>query len=121
MRPHEGASKYMNMGQMLEGSEALRAYSIGAEILRKDLKAKANRSAHKLWGVKQKLIASLCSIAELYMTDLCDEEDAEQRCDAVLGEALRLDKGNYEALQLLASFRVRQRFLIVPQLSASVS
>jgi hypothetical protein len=106
--PNEGASKYMMMGQMLSGPESLLAFNKGCDILRKDLKAKANRGAAKLMGVKQKLIAGLCSIAELYMTDLCELEDAEQQCDRVLSEALKHDKNNYEALQLLASFRVRR-------------
>ncbi len=97
----------MLMGQMLSGPESLLAFNKGCEILRKDLKAKANRGAAKLTGVKQKLIAGLCAIAELFMTDLCEQEVAEQLCYKVLAEALKLDKNNYEALQLLASFRVR--------------
>eukprot|EP01122_Echinamoeba_exundans_P000655 TRINITY_DN1057_c0_g1_i4.p1 TRINITY_DN1057_c0_g1~~TRINITY_DN1057_c0_g1_i4.p1 ORF type:complete len:266 (+),score=78.00 TRINITY_DN1057_c0_g1_i4:439-1236(+) len=107
--PNDGASKYMLMGQMLSGPESLLAFTKGCEILRKDLRAKANRGAAKLMGVKQKLIAGLCSIAELYMTDLCEQDDAEQQCDKVLNEALKLDKNNYEALQLLASFRISQQ------------
>jgi len=54
------------------------------------------------------IISGLCSIAELYMTDQCEAENAEQECERVLKEAINLDDKNYEVLQLIGSFKISQ-------------
>ncbi len=41
---------------------------------------------------RKQLCSAYCSIAELYLTDLCDEPDAESCCDAALQSALKLDE-----------------------------
>ena len=43
-----------------------------------------------------------CSIAELYMTDLCDEEEAERECEASVTRAVEADDSNPEAFQTKA-------------------
>jgi len=40
---------------------------------------------------RRQLCAAHCSIAELYLTDLCDDPDAEANCEAELESALKLD------------------------------
>ncbi len=77
---------------------------------------------------RRQLCAAYCSIAELYLTDLCDEPDAESSCEAVLTSALAIDDasssdyhcegGNSadghigpplpDALQTMANFRLSQ-------------
>lgn len=57
---------------------------------------------------RQKIANSLCGIAEVYMTDLSWEEDAEARCDAAVTEALLFAPENPEPLQTLASIRISQ-------------
>lgn len=52
----------------------------------------------------QDLSSAHCSIAELYMTDLCDEEDAENLCHASIANAIEVDPSNPEAYQHMASF-----------------
>jgi len=42
------------------------------------------------------------------MTDECFAENAEQECDRLLSEAIKIDNRNYEALQLMASFKISQ-------------
>jgi hypothetical protein len=37
-------------------------------------------------------------VAELYMTDLCDEPNAEQNCEQAIKEALQIDDKNIDAL-----------------------
>lgn len=57
----------------------------------------------------RKLIAkAYCSIAELYMTDLCYEEDAEQLCEKSIMQALDTDPDSLDAHQTLASLRLSQ-------------
>jgi tetratricopeptide (TPR) repeat protein len=57
---------------------------------------------------RQKIANSLCGIAEVYMTDLSWEEDAEARCNAAVTEALLFAPENPEPLQTLASIRISQ-------------
>jgi len=54
------------------------------------------------------IISGLCSIAEIYMTDECDAENAEQECEKYLMEAIKIDDKNYEVLQLVGSFKISQ-------------
>ena len=41
---------------------------------------------------RRQLCSAHCSIAELYLTDLCDEPDAEVNCEKELESALKLDE-----------------------------
>lgn len=60
-------------------------------------------------GLKRQLAAALVAISEIYMTDLCDEPEAEQVCGDCLNEALSVDDRNWETLQAIASYRISQQ------------
>lgn len=49
-----------------------------------------------------------CSLAELYMTDLCEETDAEDCCEKYVEAALNESPNSYEAFQTLANMRLSQ-------------
>ena len=49
------------MAQLLSGKEALGMYKKGLEIIQEEK------------GSKRELSNAFCAVAELYMTDLCDE------------------------------------------------
>lgn len=51
-------------------------------------------------SMREMACSAWCSIAEIYMTDLCDAEDAEERCKAAVGEALRMDAEAPESLRM---------------------
>jgi tetratricopeptide (TPR) repeat protein len=58
--------------------------------------------------------AAFCTIAELYLTDLCYEEDAEQQCEEAIQAAMNIiDPTDGEpfadSLQTMASLRLSQR------------
>ncbi len=76
---------------------------------------------------RRQLCAAFCSVAELYLTDLCDKPDAESLCEAALNSALTLDEASSsdisfeseigdgsnappppDALQTIANFRLSQ-------------
>ncbi len=57
---------------------------------------------------KRRLADTLCAVAEVYMTDLSWEEDAEQRCEALVTEASLLAPDMAEAWQTLANVRISQ-------------
>ncbi|XP_068223940.1 uncharacterized protein [Palaemon carinicauda] len=48
--------------------------------------------------------SAYCSVAELFMTDLCDEEDAETQCQTNISKAIEVDPSNPEAYQSMASY-----------------
>jgi len=109
--PGSGASKYMNLGQITEGVEAIKCYQRGTEILSEEKNQyilNGNIDPDFIRNFNDNIISGLCSIAELYMTDECEGENAEQECEKVLMEAFKIDEKNYEVLQLIGSFRISQ-------------
>lgn len=57
---------------------------------------------------KVKLAETLCAVAEVYMTDLSWEEDAEARCETLITEATMLAPELPDAWQTVANVRVSQ-------------
>ncbi|KAL8414691.1 hypothetical protein RB594_005776 [Gaeumannomyces avenae] len=58
--------------------------------------------------VGRRLASALCAVAEVYMTDLSWEADAEQRCEALVTEATLLAPDFPDAWQTVASVRISQ-------------
>ncbi|XP_008321568.1 probable assembly chaperone of rpl4 [Cynoglossus semilaevis] len=115
LSPDEGHSKYMYLGQIHTGQEAVGYYSKGIEALlsaldkqTKTTQAEAGAAAQPeedtdLPTVKDVSVA-YCSMAEIYLTDLCMEEGAADKCKEFIERALRYHHDNPEALQLMASY-----------------
>eukprot|EP01027_Heterolobosea_sp_BB2_P003470 GEZU01005265.1.p1 GENE.GEZU01005265.1~~GEZU01005265.1.p1 ORF type:complete len:243 (-),score=71.09 GEZU01005265.1:81-809(-) len=96
----------MYLGQISEGQEAIEYFKKGIQVLHKNKQKFINDG--KLAEYNQAIVSASCSIAEIYMTDACFEENAEQECERALLEAMKCDKDNYELLQTMASFRMSQ-------------
>lgn len=118
--PDSGYSKYMNLGQVyatagsasLQNSKnAVQMFKRGIEIMRR-LKQKLlqqhQQEQHRELTVM--IGNGCCSIAELYMTDLCFEPNAEQECSNAMEIAMSEDatQSNMQVLQTLASLRLSQ-------------
>ncbi|KAF7227337.1 transcript variant X1 [Nothobranchius furzeri] len=116
LSPDVGHSKYMNLGQIHTGQEAVDYYSRGIHVLLSALEkqetvaqAAAGAAAamtdehHELPTAKDVSVA-YCSIAEIYLTDLCMEEGAAEKCREFIERALKYHHDNPEALQLMASY-----------------
>ncbi|KAI9735203.1 MAG: hypothetical protein M1834_001793 [Cirrosporium novae-zelandiae] len=108
-----GAEKFLWLAQLCEdgGAESIGWFQKGAQVLRKqlaELEGKTGVEAQDLQEKKLKLANALCGIAEVYMTDLSWEEEAETRCEASITEALLVAPNSPEALQTLASIRISQ-------------
>lgn len=79
--PEEGgADKYLYMAQLHEGREALDFYTKGLVLLKKQLENGFDATKREAAALMQRLCMAYCSVGELFLTDLCFEEDAEQRC-----------------------------------------
>ena len=57
---------------------------------------------------QMKLGEVLCAVAEVYMTDLSWEEDAEQRCETLVTEAMLIAPSSPETWQTVANVRISQ-------------
>ena len=130
---------HLYVGQLSEGFEALESYKKGisflqaAVALRDDFADRAlvageRERNHKggsgqsaaatdpsilLRVARQQLAAAYCSAAELYLTDLCYEESAEEECESFIMQAMRVTGPNGEpsvdALQSMTNLRLCQK------------
>ncbi|KAF2019110.1 TPR-like protein [Aaosphaeria arxii CBS 175.79] len=114
----DGAEKFLWLAQLNEegGAESVRWFEKGVEVLKREVGELEGRAAAKKAGEvadaleekKLKIANAMCGIAEVYMTDLSWEDEAEARCEAAVTEALFVAPESAEPLQTLASIRISQ-------------
>jgi hypothetical protein len=97
----------MNLAQILEGQESVQCFWRGVELMRRDLGTVAEAGHRR--ALTRELSAGLVCIAELWMTDLCFEEGAEERCEQAAAQAIEADNTNADAFQVQASLRISQQ------------
>ncbi|XP_069552191.1 uncharacterized protein [Brachyistius frenatus] len=112
--PDVGHSKYMYLGQIHTGQEAVDYYTRGIQVLLSALEkqetttaqagAAASPDEDPELPTSKDVSVAYCSIAELYLTDLCMEEGAGDKCREFIERALQYHQDNPEALQLMASY-----------------
>lgn len=71
------------MAQLHEGRQALGFYEKGMVLLQKQLENGVDGAKGEAASLKQRLCMAHCGVGELFLTDLCFEEDAEQRCQVL--------------------------------------
>ncbi|KUI66432.1 putative assembly chaperone of rpl4 [Cytospora mali] len=122
-----GPEKFNWLAQLSEegGADSVRWFERAAACLRNQVQAlteaaaearrkgSAYRTAEEELGKritekKHKLSETLCAVAEVYMTDLSWEEDAEARCEALVTEATMLAPELPDSWQTVANVRVSQ-------------
>jgi len=103
----EDAGYWMYLGQLANGKEALEPYGKGIETLLVERK-KVKSDSPEFDILSRQLCCAYCSLAELYMSDLCFEENAESECERFLTLALEISPDDPQALQGMASFRISQ-------------
>ena len=115
--PEGSFVKYLNLGQLSEGMDSITFYNKGCEILQRridtiarDLNSSSfqGNAEERLEELRDQLASSLAAIAEVYMTDCCYEENAEQECERALQVALEAAPSNVEVHQTMASMRLSQ-------------
>lgn len=109
---HETRSNlYLYAGQLCMEQDALRAYKQGIQSLEACLGMTMDDETEKVF--RQKMSGAYCTIAELYLTDLCYEDNAESECESYLEKALQIKDLDGEplvdALQTMASLRLSQK------------
>ncbi|KAI5808701.1 hypothetical protein DFH27DRAFT_540694 [Peziza echinospora] len=109
-----GPEKFLWLAQLCEngGLEAIGWFDRAVTVLRNwigECESTGRKSEMLVErGLKGKLCSALCAMAELYMTDLCMEPNAEEMCEKLVTEALFAVPDSAEALQTLASVRISQ-------------
>ena len=104
-----GAEVWFSLAQLSEvgGQESINFYENGTQILR----VKIQNAPEEFEDEEEcipRLGDALCAMVEVYMTDLSWEEDAEQRCEMLVTEAVALCPDRPGVLQTLANVRISQ-------------
>lgn len=107
-KPNVGFEKYFSYSQMLCGKAAVECVLRGVQILDTKIREEKSRS-NDVTFLSRSLASAYCTLVEIYMTDLCDEPDAEARCETYVKAAADVDKIGIEPLQSLARLRICQR------------
>ncbi|RKF76956.1 putative assembly chaperone of rpl4 [Golovinomyces cichoracearum] len=123
-----GPEKFLWLAQLSEngGYESVECFEKGCTILRRQIrylnerqssmtidsnKTERQNTATLIDEKIQKLAGALCSIVEVFMTDLSWEEDAEQKCETLITEATMIAPNFAEPWQTLANVRISQQRL----------
>ena len=105
--PEANAEKWMMLAQLQGGLEAGQSLNRGIQLLEKRLQSGAEDAA--LPEQRALLSRGYCALAELYMTDLCFEANAEETCQTSLERAVSVTPQSVEVHQAMASFRLAQK------------
>jgi tetratricopeptide (TPR) repeat protein len=106
VNPDQGYVKYLNLAQLCEAGEALKCYEKAYQIASLMLHGCRKKKMKKT--LQETMATMCCAVAELYLTDLCFNEDAEQQCEQAVNRALQLNSESVEPHQLQASLRLSQ-------------
>ncbi|KAL8441826.1 hypothetical protein Emag_006871 [Eimeria magna] len=113
LEPSSGATKYCQLAQLEEGLACLPLYAKGIALLEaslsasvaprgKSVKAPQKNACSSLspeaLETRAQLVAAYCAVAELYLTDLCEEEDAETRAEEAIEKASKLQPESAQAI-----------------------
>ncbi|XP_014780309.1 uncharacterized protein LOC106876323 [Octopus bimaculoides] len=113
-QPDLGHAKYMYLGQTEQGESSVRYFLKGIEVMlkEKELNNELSKAAEgsttpaevEYYASERDISSAYCAIAEIYMTDLCLEEGAADKCQENVEKAVAADPQNPEAYQLKAQF-----------------
>lgn len=104
------STKWMYYAQIVEGQAAVKSYQKGIEVLQSELAvAKTQMDETAVATVSTQIGNAYAAIAEIFITDLCFEDDAMTRCEAAIAAALRVCKNSLEVWQVAANLRLCQK------------
>ena len=104
VQPDSGHEKYMCMGQLLTGMDAIKCFQKGIELMQKLLAESENAAAEKPDVDTKDIARAYCNVAEIYLTDACFEDEADAQCKECLDKAMVNDSEYPECYHLTASY-----------------
>jgi len=102
LSPEAGSAKFLCLGQILSGEEALDCYDTALDLLSKDL---SKAVPEELPYIRREIAAACCSVVELFMTDLCDRGDAQSQCISYIKKAVDVDPEGIETTLCSATYK----------------
>eukprot|EP00088_Acartia_fossae_P016031 TRINITY_DN18933_c0_g1_i1.p1 TRINITY_DN18933_c0_g1~~TRINITY_DN18933_c0_g1_i1.p1 ORF type:complete len:364 (-),score=90.15 TRINITY_DN18933_c0_g1_i1:36-1127(-) len=102
LEPHTGHSKYLSLAQIMSGCESRDLYRKGIEIIK--AKLSSTGVAENMAELSRDLSNAYVSIAEIYMSDLCDESEAQEQSKKCIELSIESDPTNPESLQAKANY-----------------
>lgn len=115
-----GPEKFLWLAQLSEegGKDSVSWFERGAAALRSQIQSLTESLGSRpltrdvleaaISEKRKRLAETLSAVVEVYMTDLSWEEDAEQRCEALITEATMLAPESAETWQTVANVRISQ-------------
>ena len=100
LEPETTPDRFFAFAQLIPGREAVQVFEHGMKVYAKNSLDSSE--------VKRKVSTACCAAAEIFMTDLCDDEDAEIQCNSWLERALATDPTNPEVFRVSADLRMCQ-------------
>merc|ERR1712080_176375 len=102
VQPDSGHTKYMTAAQLFQGTDSRDLYLKGIELLQSSVATSISESEQA--EARTQLATAWVALSELYMTDLCDEPEAETEARRFIDLAVEVDGSNPEGWQALASY-----------------
>ncbi|CAI5733017.1 unnamed protein product [Peronospora destructor] len=109
LAPAQNPAKYFYLSQLVIGEKAEHYIKQGITYLQQELQQHMDMMTPEALRIKKQICDALCSLGELYMTDLCDHQEAEIRCEKYFQEAMTLEVKLPEPTQALANLRLVQQ------------
>nr|4YNW_A Chain A, ACL4 [Thermochaetoides thermophila DSM 1495]4YNW_B Chain B, ACL4 [Thermochaetoides thermophila DSM 1495] len=115
-----GPEKFLWLAQLSEegGHDSVAWFERGATVLRAQIQSLMDSLEQRplsrgqveaaIADKRRRLAETLCAVVEVYMTDLSWEDDAEQRCEALITEATMIAPEWPETWQTVANVRISQ-------------
>ena len=112
LEPDVGHVKYLYLGQLTEGRNAVEYYEKGIMIMKSTIEYQKNNESvneNEKRNLSNSDIANVyCSLAEIFMTDCCMDEDAEQQCEKYCKLAVETDEKSLDAAVSMSSLLLNQ-------------
>lgn len=107
LSPDTNESNYLYIGQQCYGIHAKSAFEKGIALMVKKLDAikSSSNSQKEISRLNLEISNVYVSIAELFMTDLCEEQDAQTQCEHYLNLSIKYDQNNIESYATFGQFR----------------
>lgn len=109
--PSGSYSRWLTIAQLQNGHESLASFSTGVNYIISKLEDLSNLDSKEICKLKKDISKAYVGMAELYLTDLCYDENAEQICEQFISKSFVYDISSLDAKQSLANLRLSQKRL----------
>ncbi|XP_023326568.1 probable assembly chaperone of rpl4 [Eurytemora carolleeae] len=103
LKPQEGHTKYLSLAQLMTGVESRDLYLKAIEII-SSLLSSLNPEHETRTELRRDISNAYVSLSEIYMTDLCDEPEAEIESKRFIDLSVEADETNPESFQARANY-----------------